>query len=288
MLEISMSPDRHGSGSIRIEADPVINRGECYLMRRASTCLAVMGLVALSLPAFASAVPVVTVKAKAVPIEGFKGTGNIFGAGAAVQAEYTISGKEYGGYPPPLIGVNFYLPAGAELHPKGFPTCNPELIEKSIGTEKCPKGSKAGPVGHATGEVAFSKTKIVEETTTIEPFYAPGGGLEFWTEGLSPVELHFLSKGKYKPSHGLFSQELEAIVPLVESVPEAQDASVLSISVKVGSAIKIHGKTQYYGTLPKKCPKKYLPIKSELFFAPLGGLPAQEVTTNYKAPCPRK
>jgi hypothetical protein len=261
-------------------------------MRRASTCLAILGLAALGLPSFASARPVVTVKLKPVPIPGFRHTGFILGAGTAVQAEYTISGTEYGGYPPPLIGVNFYLPKGAGLHPKGFPTCNPEVIEKSIGTEKCPKGSKAGPVGHATGEVAFSKTKIVEETTTIEPFYAPGGGLEFWTEGTSPVELHLLSKGRYKPASGLFSQELEAIVPLVESVPEAQDASVLSISVKVGSAIKIkHGKkteTVYYATLPASCPKKYLPIRSELFFAPLGGLPAQEVTTEYKAPCPRK
>ena len=40
-----MSPDRHGSGATRIEADLSIKRGE-NLMRRASTCLAVLGLAA--------------------------------------------------------------------------------------------------------------------------------------------------------------------------------------------------------------------------------------------------
>jgi hypothetical protein len=289
MLGISMLPDRHGSGATRIEADPVIKRGECYLMRRASTCLAIVGLAVLGLPAFASAIPVVTLKAKAVPIPGFPHTGNIYGAGAAVQAEYTISGTEYAGFPPPLIKVNFYLPKGSKLHPKGFATCAPEVIEKHIGTEECPKGSKAGPVGKATGVVRFGKGEPTKEETTIEPFFAPNGGLEFWTEGKTPVELHFLSKGKYLPSSGLFSQKLEAEVPLVETVTNAPDASVETISVKVGAAIKEHGKTIYYGTLPKKgqCPKKGFPIKSELFFAGLGGLSPQEVTAEYRAPCPR-
>ncbi len=67
--EISISPDRHGSGATRIEADLSINRGE-KLMRRASTCLALLGsLAVLGLPAVASAAaPTATFKAKAVPI----------------------------------------------------------------------------------------------------------------------------------------------------------------------------------------------------------------------------
>ena len=55
----------------------------------------------------ATAAPTVRLKARAVPIPNFRHTGNILGAGAAVQAELTISGTEYGGFPPPLIGVNF-------------------------------------------------------------------------------------------------------------------------------------------------------------------------------------
>ena len=57
-------------------------------MRRASTCLAVLGLAVLGAAGRGSRRrPTVTFKAKAVPIPGFPHTGNILGAGAAVQAE---------------------------------------------------------------------------------------------------------------------------------------------------------------------------------------------------------
>jgi len=257
-------------------------------MRRASTCLAVMGvsLLVLALPSFAGATPTVTFKAKAVPIPGFPHTGNILGAGAALQAEYTITGTEYGGYPPPLEGINFYLPKGAVLHTSGFPTCPLATLEPTGGgPTKCPKGSAAGPVGKVLGFVAFG-TKIVEEASTVEPFYAPGGGLEFFTYGHEPTILEIISKGHYVNSSGLFSHELISEIPLVETVPGANDASVKSISVKAGSAYKSGGKTIYYGRMPTKCPKGGFPLKTEVFFAGLGGLPKQEVTKTYKAPCP--
>jgi len=259
-------------------------------MRRASTCLAVLGLTAvvLALPGVSAAAPTVTFKAKAVPIKGFPGTGNILGAGTAIQAEYTISGKEYGGFPAPLMGVNFYLPKGTVLHPSGFPTCAESvLLPTGQGPKACPKGSSAGPVGRFRGVVAFG-TEIVPEEGTIESFYSPGGGITFFSFGHEPVLLEILSSGHYVGASGLYSKELIANVPLVETVPGAQDASVESISVKAGSAIKKGGKTIYYGRVPKKCPKGGFPVKTELMFAGLGGLTAETVTKLYKAPCPRK
>src|ERR1700722_16768179 len=289
MPEISMSPDRHGSGATRIEADLSINRGE-RLMRRASTCLAVLGLtvVALALPGLASAAPTVTFKAKAVPIKGFSHTGNILGAGTAIQAQFKISGTEYGGFPAPLIGVNVFLPAGTVLHPSGFPTCADSVLEPTgQGPKACPKGSSAGPGGKFSGVVAFG-TEIVPESGTIESFYSPDGGITFFSFGHSPVLLEILSKGNYVSSSGLYSKEFKAQVPLVETVPGAQDASVEAISVESGSAIKKGGKTIYYGKLPKKCPKGGFPLKAELTFAGLGGLTETTVSKTYKAPCPAK
>src|SRR5438445_13676021 len=82
--EISMSPDRHSSGATRIEAD-LSSTEERELMRRASTCLAVLALAAaaLALPSFASAAPTVTLKAIAVPTPkpgggNWPGPGNIY------------------------------------------------------------------------------------------------------------------------------------------------------------------------------------------------------------------
>jgi hypothetical protein len=89
-------------------------------MRRAPTFTAAASVALLALTGVAAALPTVKFKAEAVPIPHFRGTGNILGAGAAVQAEYQITGTEYLGSPPPIIGVNFYLPKGSKLHRAAF------------------------------------------------------------------------------------------------------------------------------------------------------------------------
>jgi hypothetical protein len=248
----------------------------------------VLTVAAVGGSGIARAAPTVTVKAKIVPIAGFPHTGDKLGAGAAVESQITISGTEYGGFPAPLIGVNVFLPKGTVLHPAGFPTCPVATLEPAgKGPKACPNGSAAGPVGKVLGVVAFGK-KIVPEEATVQAFYAVGGGLEFFTYGHEPAVIEVISKANYVNASGLFSHELIAQVPLVETVPEAHDASVKSISVKVGSAIRQNGKTIYYGRVPKKCPKGGFPAKGEFIFAGLDGLTQTTVTKSLKVPCPPK
>jgi hypothetical protein len=259
------------------------------MMRRASTCVAVLGLALLALPGVASALPTVKFKAQAVPIAGFPHTGNILGAGAAVQAEYQITGTEYQGSPPPIIGINFFLPTGAKLHTSGFPTCSKPTLEQ-FGPVKCPKGSAAGPIGKALGFVTFGGERV-EEAAEISSFYAPGGGIEFFTDGHTPVSLEILSSGHYinLGGGGGYGPRLITEVPLIASVPGAPYASVKTINVKAGSAYKSRGKTIYYGRMPTKCPKGGFPIKTEVVFAENGEMSKPEtVPATYKAPCPRK
>jgi hypothetical protein len=252
--------------------------------------LAVLPLaVMLVLPAVAPAAPTVHLRAEPVPIPHFPHTGYILGHGAALKAEFRIEGHEYFGFPPPLIGVTFFLPKGTKLHPAGFPTCPKATLEQSgRGPAACPKGSSAGPVGHALGVVAFGK-ELVPEETTIEPFYGEGGELLFFTSGHSPVSLEILSSGRYvsAASEG-FGQKLVSQIPLVETVPGAPDASVQRISVEAGSAVMSGGKPLYYGTLPSTCPSSGFTVRAELTFAGLAGLAQQTVTVTYNAPCPRR
>jgi hypothetical protein len=260
-----------------------------HLPRNACAGLGACVLVALAAAGIASAAPVVTFKAQAVPIKGYPNTGLKFGAGAAVKAEYTIKGTEYEGSPPPLEGVNFYLPAGTKLHTSGFPTCSTAVLEPSgRGPSACPAPSRAGPVGQVQGFVSLGGERV-HENATLESFYAPGGGLEFYTAGHTPVSLEILSVGHYAHLGGAagLGPELIAEVPLVASVPGAPYASVERLQVQSGSAMKSKGKTVYYGTTPKSCPKKYWLVKSELIFAAVGGLSQQTVTTSYKSPCPK-
>ncbi len=287
-----MSPDRHGSGATRIEADLSIKNEGDNLMRRASTCLAVLGLALLALPGVASAVPTVKFKAEAVPIPGYPHTGDILGAGTALKTEYEIKGEEYFGSPPPIIGVNFYLPKGAVLHPSGFPTCSQATVER-LGPVGCPKSSQAGPVGTALGYVTLGGERV-EETTQIFSFYKPEGGFIFLTKGTDPVSLEILAPGHYKNFVGGagYGPELEVTVPEIASLPGAPFASVKTIKVEAGSAIGPKNnpkKDTYYGRVPKTCPKGGFPVKTEVIFAENGEeSKAVTVPATYTAPCPRK
>lgn len=252
-----------------------------YGWRAVPAVLAVLGLAGVALPAGAGAAPTITMKAEAVPIPGYKGTGNILGAGAALQTKFTISGTEYGGYPLPLIGVKFYGPTGAKLNTSGFATCAPAKLEQ-IGPSGCSQKSQAGPKGSASGVVSFG-TERVAETVSVQPFFAPGGGLVFFIDGVTPVSIEKLAVGKIITSSPPYGPTVISEVPLIETVPGALDASAQTISVKVGAAHRQGKKTIYYITVPKKCPKGGFPLKTVMTF--LGGVTSEATA---KEPCPKR
>lgn len=252
------------------------------ILRRASNCVAtVFGLAVVGLSATAAAAPTITFKTTAVPIPGFPGTGNILGAGAEIQGEGTVSGTEYGGFPPPLTQIRFFAPAGAKLHPQGFATCAPSVIEQS-GPEPCPKKSIAGPKGSVTGVVSFGSERV-EETASLQPFFAPADKLQFFVDGATPVSLEILAAASVVNASPPFGMELIGDVPLIETVPGALDASFKSGLIRVGAAYRQGKQTISYVTLPKQCPKGGLPVRVEMSF--LGGAVAQAA---YKMPCPRR
>ncbi len=258
---------------------------------RAVSILVCLAAIAVGLPAAAAqAAPKVTVKAKVLPVPinpsspkspTYPKTGNILGAGASVETQFTISGTEYGGFPSPLTGVVVYLPAGTKLHPSGFTTCSNAILE-SHETSKCPKKSVASPKGEVLGVVAFGDTRV-QEKASVQAFFAPGGKLAFFTEGTTPVSIEVLSTGSFSTASNPFGQKLTAAVPLVETVPGAPYASVLSVKIKVGAAFMQGKKLISYGTVPKKCPKGGFPAKTELKF-----FSGETSTASIKVPCPKK
>jgi hypothetical protein len=252
--------------------------------------LVCLAIAAVSLPAAAFAAPKVTVKAKILPVlknpaspkgASYPKTGNILGAGASVEAQMTISGTEYGGFPSPLTGVVVYLPSGTKLHPQGFATCSNAIIE-SHEVQDCPKKSVASPKGEVLGVVSFGGTRV-QEKATVQAFFTAGGSITFFTEGREPAVLEVLSTGRFSGAPNPFSQKLTAIVPLVSTVPGAPYASVLSIKIRVGAAFMQGKKLISYGTVPKKCPKGGFPAKTELKY-----LSGETSTVSIKVPCPKK
>lgn len=287
-------------------------------MRIASTRLATLGLaaLALALPASAAAAPTVTVKVKIKPIlkdqtkpKGgtWPGTGNFLGAAAALETNWAIKGAEYGGFPAPLRKVAVWLPKGTGIHTGGFPTCSLSVLNNKE-PERCPKGSLASPVGHAPqsepascasapklaggaseacGVVSFGGTRV-REGVKVQAYFAPGGQLAFYVEGVTPASIEFASSGKFLNASGLFGREVVGEVPLIETVPQAPAASAEFISLTVGAAMKKGKKLISLGTIPKKCPKGGFPGKSELWFGAGPESTWEKVTNTVKVPCPRK
>jgi hypothetical protein len=188
------------------------------------------------------------------------------------------------------VGVRFYLPSGAKLHTAGFPTCATSVLEQ-LGPSHCSASSHAGPTGSALGIVSFGSERV-EEKTTVESFYAPGGGIEFFTDGHSPTSIEVLSSGHYVNLAGAggYGPELVTEVPLVSTVPGAPYASVETIDVEAGSAYRSHGRAVYYGTVPTTCPKGGFALKTEVLFDENGANPIvpESVPVAYRVPCPRK
>jgi hypothetical protein len=250
-------------------------------MGREFVALASALLASLALAAGAVAAPAVTLKVKVLPVPGFPGTGNALGAGAQIEVRSTISGTEYGGYPSPLTELNLYSPAGSKITPAGFVTCADSVLENH-GGKGCPQRSRAGPVGVGLGVVTFGGDPVPEKVT-IESFFAPGGGLTFLVEGTTPSYFQVLEKAHWINVSPPYGQEVLVEVPLVETDPGGNDASVTSFTVKVGAAYRHGTKTVSYFTQPKKCPKGGFPVKMEMKF-----LSGETVVVSDSVPCPLK
>jgi hypothetical protein len=252
-------------------------------MRRASTCLALLGLVALGVPAAASAAPNVEFKPTIIPIPHFPHTGNILGAGGGVQAIYTITGTEStGGVPSQLRKVIFDLPTGTKISSKGFKTCASSALE-SGGPEGCSKGSIASPVGEAVAEAPIGGT-TVRVPGTLQAFLSPNGGLNFYANTGAPISAQIISVGTFITPEAGYGPKLEVVVPPIPSVPGAPNASIVAINVKVGAAVKKGKKVLSYGTVPSKCNKATgLKWKTELTFEN-----GDTVTATAKTICPKK
>jgi hypothetical protein len=254
------------------------------LLRGALTRLALLALapVALaSLAPVAAAAPVVTFKATAVPIPGFPGTGNILGAGADVEFQSTIAGTEYGGFPSPLVLLTIDSPAGTKVSSAGFATCAQTVLEAD-GPQGCPKQSSAGPVGEGLGIVSFGHEQV-REKVSIQGFFAPGNALLFFVDGTTPTSLEIIEKAHVVSGSPPFGPTAIAELPLVETVPGALDASILSFKLTIGAARKQGRKTISYITLTKKCPRAGLLVKAEFKFDS-----GESTTVTYKPPCPKR
>ncbi len=259
------------------------------MMRRASLFVAVLGLGALSLSgltAAASAAPTVTARAAIVPIPKnlrtgkgatWPGTGDILGAGAALEIEGKISGTEYGGFPSPVKQIKVFFPKGTKVNEAGFAHCS-ETILHAKGAAGCPTKSFASPPGEANGVVSFGGERV-HERVTVQGFFNQGGGLIFSIVGTTPVSLEEFATASYANTPNGVTGTAE--IPLIETVPGALAASDEQFKIKLGAAYKSHGKLHSFGTVPSTCHGKLTGRYEVTFYS------GETVPGSVSVPCPK-
>jgi hypothetical protein len=125
--------------------------------------------------------------------------------------------------------------------------------------------------------------EVVHEQATVQAFFAPGGGLQFYTRAAAPISAELIAAtGHFITAARPYGLALISAVRLVESVPGAPPVSTTSINIKVGAAYRRGRKTVYYGTIPRSCPRGGFPVKAELSFQS-----GETVTVTTKAACPK-
>jgi hypothetical protein len=254
------------------------------LTRKACASSALVVACALSVPRVATATHTVKFRGQFVTIPGFPRSGNLFGEGADVRAEYTLSNLQTSGFPGSVEGIDLYLPSGTKLHAAGCPTCATSVLER-IGPSACKKSAEAGPIGDAQADAPAAGED--GETETLQTFHAPGGGIELFGDGRGPITLEFLAPGSFVNTSSAAGYGPELVAhPLVE-VGRFYNI-MLSLDFEFGGAYRSAGKPTYYVTVPSSCKPPGLRFKADVVFN-IGGEPPQSetVTATSVAPCPR-
>ncbi len=214
------------------------------------------------------------------------------GAPTTIGFSFHLSTLE-GTAPPPLTRMDLQMPAGLNYTRTtlGLALCQPTvLLEKGIAG--CPANSRLGS-GSADVEVPFG-TGDGHELPEIQAVSAPSatGNLNvlFYANGLYPVLAQLTFVGEVLPDTGRFGSQLAANVPLVTSVPDGPDVSLVSVQATIGPSHlvyykHVHGKLVPFHprgvSVPERCPRGGFPFDAAFTFEDGSYTTAQTVV-----PCP--
>ncbi len=187
------------------------------------------------------------------------------GQGTTIIFGFTVA-TTTGQVPSPLTGLDLYYPdyLGIGTSGLGLETCSAATLE-AHGSEACPSQSQMG-YGKGLVEIPFGPEILTETTqTTIFMAHLHNGhlGLLFYANGHSPVAAQIIFHGIVLPASNPFGGDLATTIPLVPTLPEAPNASLVQLRSTIGPLHLIYyehtrGKDRPYHprgiVLPTICP----------------------------------
>ena len=255
-------------------------------MRRASTCLALLGLAVLGLPASRRR----RRPSRSSP-KPYRSPGSQAPATSSARAPRS---KRNSRSKAPKRRRRALADHARQLLPARRHEDQPDRLRdlpdgtlENIGPSGCPKKSQASPIGTAGVVDPFGGERVTENAT-LQAFFAPGGGLQFYANAASPISAQLLvAKGSFINAAPPYGLELSTNVPLVQTVPGAPPVSTESINIKVGAAIQEGQEDDLLRHGAEEVPEGRVPVKSEMTFG-AGEIIVPATVEHYKAPCPKK
>jgi hypothetical protein len=196
--------------------------------------------------------------------------------------------------PPPLTSVVLHMPAGMNytLTTLGLAICRPAALQAQ-GLKGCPPNSRLGS-GSALVEVPFgsgSGHEIPEIQAVSGPPTSSGDmTVLFYANGQTPVFAQLVFEGEVLPDGGAFGSQLATTVPLIPSVPNGPDVSIVNVDATIGPSgltyyKHVHGHLRSFHPLgigvPERCPRGGFPFSASFTFQ--DGSQARAAAT---VPCP--
>ncbi len=249
--------------------------------RLLAACLVLFGC----LPGAAAAAQIVKIDTGYSP--------NQLGANTTVSFGFRITSTT-GGVPSPLISVDLRLPAGMGLFTStlGLATCYPEPL-LALGPEGCPFDARIG-FGRARADVLIAD-QIMTEPATVTAYMGPSDHerivVLFYADGKSPVSAQLVFPGQLYSDAGAYGERLSTAVPLIPTMPEGRDISVVRFESTIGPSHltyteRAHGRTVRFRpagiTVPERCPRGGFPFAAEFGFQD-----GSHVIAKHRVPCPR-
>jgi hypothetical protein len=196
--------------------------------------------------------------------------------------------------PPPLTSVVLHMPAGMDYtHTTlGLSTCQAAALQAD-GVKGCPPNSRLGS-GGAFVEVPFG-TGSGHELPEIQAVSGPPSSagnmvVLFYANGQFPVSAQLVFSGEVLSDTGVFGSQLATTVPLIPSVPNGPDVSIVSVNATIGPAgltyyHHVHGRLRPFHPVgigvPERCPRGGFPFSASFVFQD-----GSTASASTRVPCP--
>jgi hypothetical protein len=206
---------------------------------------------------------------------------NKLGAMGSFTVTLDLAGGELGD-PPPLRRAVVRLPSGLGIEVPHLHSCDPARL-RLLGPRGCPAQSRLG-----TGQAlvrALLGSQLLGESLSLRVFLGPLRNLQptfdLLAQGYTPFDERMVLSGSVAPDNPPYGEDLVLSVPAIPTLPLEPDASIVSLSLTIGS--RYPSRSEPNATVePVRCPSGGFPFAAELTYAEG---PIQNVFT--RTACPR-